>query len=354
MKLLDTLSGNYVITLFLFAIVMKLVLLPMGIKQQKNQIKQASLRPKEMAIRKKYAGRNDKATQQKMQQDIMDLYQRENYNPMGGCLPMLLQMVIVIILYQIIQNPLTYICELSKEAINVIEVVFKDAVADTSRGQLGYISAIIANKPDFSTMDFSAFPEIAQPVSDSVRAELANLVLPNFNFFTINLSATPSFTSFNWLLTVPVLVFISQYGTMKLSRKFTYQPEQQGDAAKSMALMDITMPLMSVWFSFMLPAILGVYWVMQSILSLVQTIILSKCMPLPRFTEEDYKKAERELKGKATKASHSGEGSGKKVRSLHHIDDDDDVPAVPPAKEELKKDSVIEPAPLKEDDREEK
>ena len=67
MKMLDMLSGNYVVTLFLFAIVMKLVLLPMGIKQQKNQIKQAALRPKEMAIRKKYAGRTDKATQQKMQ-----------------------------------------------------------------------------------------------------------------------------------------------------------------------------------------------------------------------------------------------------------------------------------------------
>ncbi len=331
------LSGNYVVTLFLFAIVMKLVLLPMGIKQQKNQIKQAALRPKEMAIRKKYAGRTDKATQQKMQQDIMDLYQRENFNPMGGCLPLLLQMAIVLILYNIIRNPLTYICGLSADTVAEVVEAIKAVVPDYKGvDELAHISAISANG------------------LQNIPA-LQGVTLPNFNFFGLDLSATPQFTSFNWLLIVPVLVFISQYGTMKLSRKFTYQPEQQGDAAKSMALMDITMPLMSVWFSFMLPAILGVYWVMQSILSLVQTIILSKTMPLPRFTEEDYKKAEKELKGKSVKTvSSSGDGSGKKVRSLHHIDDDDDIPAVPPAKEEPKKDSVIEPAPIKEDDREEK
>lgn len=337
MKMLDMLSGNYVVTLFLFAIVMKLVLLPMGIKQQKNQIKQAALRPKEMAIRKKYAGRTDKATQQKMQQDIMDLYQRENFNPMGGCLPMLLQMAIVLILYNIIRNPLTYICGLSADTVAEVVEAIKAVVPDYKGvDELAHISAISANG------------------LQNIPA-LQGVTLPNFNFFGLDLSATPQFTSFNWLLIVPVLVFISQYGTMKLSRKFTYQPEQQGDAAKSMALMDITMPLMSVWFAFMLPAILGVYWVMQSVLSLVQTIIQAKLMPLPRFTEEDYKKAEKELKGKSVKTvSSSGDGSGKKVRSLHHIDDDDDVPATPPVKQEPKKESPIEAAPLKEDDREEK
>ena len=87
------LTDNYMVALLFFAIVVKLVLFPIGIKTQKNMVKQASLRPKEMAIRAKYAGRTDQATQQKMQEETMELYKRENFNPAGGCLPLLLQLL---------------------------------------------------------------------------------------------------------------------------------------------------------------------------------------------------------------------------------------------------------------------
>ena len=100
-KLCYGLTQNYAVTLFLFSLVLQLLLLPFGIKQQKNTVKQASLRPKEMAIRKKYAGRTDQATQQKLNNEIMDLYQRENFNPMGGCLPLLIQMPILFSLYNV-------------------------------------------------------------------------------------------------------------------------------------------------------------------------------------------------------------------------------------------------------------
>ena len=100
---------QYLLTLLLFAIVVKLVLFPFGVKQQKNSLKQARVRPKEMAIRRKYAGRNDRATQQKMSEEIMRLYQEENVNPMGGCLPLLIQMPVLFALYDVIRNPLTYI-----------------------------------------------------------------------------------------------------------------------------------------------------------------------------------------------------------------------------------------------------
>ena len=73
----DLAGGNFLVGLIVFAIIIKVVLLPFGIKQQKNSIRQAKMRPKEMAIRKKYAGRTDKATQQKMQNEIMEMYQKE-------------------------------------------------------------------------------------------------------------------------------------------------------------------------------------------------------------------------------------------------------------------------------------
>ena len=76
--------GSYVVALFIFAILIEILMLPFGIKQQKNSIKQAMLRPKEMSIRKKYAGRNDQPTQQKVSQEIQELYQKEGFNPMSG------------------------------------------------------------------------------------------------------------------------------------------------------------------------------------------------------------------------------------------------------------------------------
>ena len=94
-------NNNYAISLFLFAICVKIVMLPLSIKQQKNQIKGAKLRPKIMAIEKKYAGRNDRPTLQKKQNEIMELQQKEGYSPLSGCLPLLIQLPIIMALYNI-------------------------------------------------------------------------------------------------------------------------------------------------------------------------------------------------------------------------------------------------------------
>ncbi|MBE6678219.1 MAG: membrane protein insertase YidC [Ruminococcaceae bacterium] len=109
MKLCYSISfNNYIITLFIFALVMQVILFPFGIKQQKSSVKLASIRPKEMAIREKYRGRNDRATQQKMQTEIQQMYQAEGYSPTAGCLPLLVQMPIIFALFGVVRMPLSY------------------------------------------------------------------------------------------------------------------------------------------------------------------------------------------------------------------------------------------------------
>ena len=119
-------SGNYVIAMVLYAVLIKLVLFPFGLKQQKNMVKQAALRPKEMAIRKRYAGRDDKKTQMKMQEDLQKLYQAEGFNPMAGCGPMLLQLPVIWILYRIVYGPLLYIGKAGKETLAY--AIYNDAL----------------------------------------------------------------------------------------------------------------------------------------------------------------------------------------------------------------------------------
>ena len=113
LKWCNNLVGNqYLLALLLFAVIVEIALLPLGISQQRKSRKQAKLRPKEMAIRKKYNGRDDQQSKQKMSLEIQEMYQKEGFNPMSGCLPMLIQLPIIIALYNIVMNPLKYICNL--------------------------------------------------------------------------------------------------------------------------------------------------------------------------------------------------------------------------------------------------
>jgi YidC/Oxa1 family membrane protein insertase len=123
-KWLYSLLSNYFVAILLFAVILKLVMFPVGIKQQKNSQKQAALRPKENVIRKKYAGRNDRATQMKMNTEIQELYQKENFSPLGGCLPMMVQMLVLLAVYAVIRAPLTFTAPLpTMDGFNTVQSV---------------------------------------------------------------------------------------------------------------------------------------------------------------------------------------------------------------------------------------
>ena len=162
---------------------------------------------------------------------------------------------------------------------------------------------------------------------------------------------------------IPVITFIVYVAGQKITMKFTYQsPESQdAQAQMSMKIMTWTMPLLSVYIEFQMAAAIGVYWVFRQIIFVVEKIIIAKLMPVPRFTEEDYKEAERQLglsnKQKKREAKEQS-GEKKKVRSLHHIDDEEYLERHPEQRsdgelveKEHADDSPIDKAPLKKDDK---
>ena len=359
---LDSWTGSYMIALFIFALTIEILLLPLGIKQQKTSIKTAKLRPKEMAIQKKYAGRNDRPTMQKMQQEIMELRQREGVGQLGGCLTMLIQLPIILALYQIVIDPLHYVVHISKDAISVIA---KFIEYDMAKGTIGMVSKLremgiegLAGLKSFTAEG------ITSAASMNAYTEIAGVFdkLPDFGVFggALDLGAVPSFKVFNLLLLVPVLTFVVYFFSMKLTRKFTYQPSMgTAEEAKAMGcsntIMDVIMPLFSVYITFVVPAAVGIYWIFKSILSTVKQFLLYKTMPMPTFTEEDYKAAEKEMKGKGRRDTGAERDPGRpRPRSLHHIDDEDydeNGEYKPVAKEpEVKaSETPVGAAPLKED-----
>lgn len=363
-------AGNsYLWALLFFALAMQIVLLPLAIKQQRSQIMMAKIKPKEMAIREKYRGRTDRVTQQKMTMEIQEMYQKEGYNQFSGCLPLLIQLPIILILFTIVRQPITYASNLLDNNSNFVkdnaaialefyqvekEALIKDkfasekeynelvALIDTYQSELGsekqkdknekgfYVynvkdgalidestlsRLIIDGKEDLNALveegkiDSSILKTFEDTKLDSYRESL-----PNYKIFGLNLINEPDFGANIWLMIVPVLVFLSSWLSTKIMRKFNpAQTDANGNPVGGGLFMEVGMPLMSAIFAYSFSAAIGVYWIWRTVLGIVQSFILAKVMPIPAVTEEQIAEARREMKIKQKK---------KKVITIE-VDEDD-------------------------------
>ena len=369
--------GSYILSLFIFAVLVKILLFWFSYKQQKSMVKQAYFKPKERAIRNTYKGRTDQATMQKMNQEIMDAQQKEGVSMFGGCLPLLIQMPIIMLLYEVIRNPLHYVAEYSTTTINALKnVLYYNGL--TTNAAIAELDMVAVLRDNAQAYDFSNILDMADHMKDGVIADL-----PNFYMFGnyVDLSVTPAIT-FEWpkvlYLLIPIITFLALYFSMKINRKLTGAAtapaggdENAPDMGMVNGVMDMAMPAMSTMITFMVPSVLGVYWIFNNLLGTVQQFILKKMLPFPVFTEEDYKQAEREYnKGKDVKKKKKTEEESApnpnrpKVKSLHHIDDDDeDYPVLPPLKEgpvksaeeeKKKKKGKVDKASMKKEDEKDK
>ena len=331
MGFFNSITGSYALALLLFALSVKILMLPFAIKQQKTQIKGVRLRPKILLIEQKYAGRNDQVTLRKKQEEIMQLQQSEGYSPLAGCLPLLIQFPILIGLYNVIRSPLSYICKLSDTVVQKLNEVVLGGAADVKISkidQIGIIGKLHQN-----------FDEYAHVFTEN-NVDFTAADLPNISLFGLNLAERPSITNPSWLLVIPILSFVFAFLSVRLTRIFSGAAQMQTTTSEqqmSMKIMDFTMPAMSLFISFMVSGALGVYWIYQSIITSIQVVILAKCMPLPKYTDEELAMMAKAIKkGTAENPARQGYGftsvkNGERPRSLHHIDDDDeDIPRVAP------------------------
>lgn len=324
------LTHNYVVSLLLFALVFQLVLFPLGWKQQKNMVKQAMLRPQEMAIRKKYAGRNDQKTMQRMQNELMELQQKNGYSPLAGCLPMLVQMIIIFPLYWVVIRPLQYCGGLTYSTCyslaNALELPFAKGQPASTTFQVDIARRLSEGwRPDAALVDSDG-----KNVLDAVNAMINRFGgdIPNATLFGVDVGVNP-FDALKsaswWLIFIPILNLGLMYLSQFISKKLNYQSVQQETQQKagSMKIMMYVLPLMTFFVTANFASAIGIYWIFRTILSMAQQFILYKVMPYPTFTEEDYKQAEKDFKKGITAPSSSRVIPEREYRSLHHIDDDD-------------------------------
>jgi YidC/Oxa1 family membrane protein insertase len=243
------------------------------------------------------------------------------------------------ILYNIVIDPIQYVLGGTASFANALKTFFTASQAagglgmtlKSTNGTIEVLSQL--RGADFSALSNFEFFNNGGDVFNKL-AEFSGKI-PSFNVGPINFGFTPSFKENFLLLIVPVLTFIVYFFSMKVTKKFTYQPtqnEQAPGAGCSTKMMEYYMPIVSTFFCFMVPGAVGIYWVFRSVIMTIKQFIMSKVMPLPKFTEEDYKAAERELgtskkpqrKRKNTDGTSDLDPNRERPRSLHHIDDDDE------------------------------
>ncbi len=258
---LYSLSGSYLLSIFLLTLVVRLLILPASIKQQKNSAKQVRLQTKVNKIKQKYAG-----NQQKIQEETQALYQREGFSAANmGCTSMLIPMIVMIGLYGVIYTPLTSVLRFNSTTIAKIQEVMGLVVDKSTRNTIEL--TMLSKFGDFKD-------KLADVISSGELQELFELK-ENFTFLGMDLTATPNVKEMNILWLIPILSF----ATAMVSSIFMYmkQKKQNPEMAKNptMGCMTFMSPMMSLWFAFILPAGVGVYWIMSNIISFVQQVALS-------------------------------------------------------------------------------
>ena len=303
------LTTNYGAALIIFAIILKLILFPASAKAKKSTMKMSRLTPRVQAIQKKYAG-----DQQKINEATQALYREEGVSMGGGCLWSLLPLFILIPLYAVVRQPITYMLHESAEVAGKIVSVIKTALPDAF-GKNNYYDQMIAAP---------LIPQFVEQLKDSITNP-ATLEGLNFNFLGIDLGVVPTFNVFKWKVwnwanigafLLPVLSAGGQVLSMFISQRMNNslvtnekgiedkETAKNSQANQNSKMMMYMMPLMSLWIGFTVPGALSLYWLIQGLVSTVQDIYLTKkyrkiydaedAVRLARAMEEEAIEAEKE------------------------------------------------------------
>ena len=259
MWLVYTVIPNYAIALLLFTVLTKLMLVPLSIKQQKGSVKMQIMQPKIQELQTKY-----KNNPQKMQEELQELYKRENYSMTAGCLPMLVQFPILFGLIDVVYKPLSHIVRVPAEALAQIKTICVDTLGVQLQAyapQLDMFNAVKANP--------AAFASIGEGLIDKISALDMTMHL---GFATIDLTAIPTM-AFNILVLVPILSGATAFLMSWISMRVNPSSAEMGGSMKVMMYM---MPLMSLWFTFAVPVGVGMYWIYSNLVGCVQTVLLNK------------------------------------------------------------------------------
>ena len=277
LNFINNFVGNYGLAIIMFTILIKIIMLPLSIKQQRTMKKSSELQEKMKVLQFKY--KNDP---EKLNREMMDLYKKENMSPFSGCLSTIIQFILLISIFYMVRCPLTYMEKIDKTQIESYVQQLKD---DGMPVNQSYSEIDIIREVDYLK---EKFPE-------DENLEKINL---NMNFCGLDLSKIPQQNLGDWTVyIIPVLYIISTFISMRITtsmqnkdkkndgviditenkeEKEEEKNEMEDAMAQSNKMMSWMMPIMSVSISLVAPLGLALYWLVNNILMIGERLVLDK------------------------------------------------------------------------------
>lgn len=284
--------NSYGVALILFALVVKVILFPLSLKGKRSMIQMNLLSGKMQKLQKQYG-----KDQQRYQLEVQKLYEKENVNPMGGCLWSMIPLFILLPLYAIIRQPLKYMMGLTPDQIGAVANSLNWASAAVGHGW-------IKEAADFANVGYNQMylaslitPENLSAVQAAAGETLKAIFPINFSFLGVNMALIPKLKfwvdglmGFGLFLVPVVSAATSVLFSVIMQKTNSMNGQQNAQANSTNKAMMLVTPLMSLWIGFSMPASLSVYWIANNVFGLGQEIICG------RMLKKDYEAAAEEAK----------------------------------------------------------
>lgn len=290
MRMLYQMIPNFAVTMIVFTVIIKLLMLPLMIKQQKSMAKMSVFTPMINEIQQKY-----KNNQEKMQEEMVKLQQEYGYSPTAGCLPMLVNMLVLFGMVEVVYRPVQYILGIPKDAISAACTALGIA-ANGAAAQTGLIEAIHAG--------------LASGVDTGLTTEqLSSIANFNTSFLGMDMCTIPGF-SFSLIMIFPIIAAVTMCISQVLSTKMS---GQQAQMQGSMKVMMLVMNLMFVTFCFNAPVGFSLYYGVSNVVQIFQSYVTYKIYSPEKFKAQYEAELAAKRAEKKKKRTVTVEQNGKQV-----------------------------------------
>ena len=285
---------NIGVCIIFFTLIVKVLMFPLTVKQQKFSKMNTVMQPELQAIQKKYKGKSDQESMMKMNVETNAVYEKYGVSMTGGCLQLVIQLPILLALYQVIYHIPAYVNSVGSVFYDITDKLLGTVGGNlqTLAGQLNefatahsvsmsMISNFATEPTNSKVVDFlyklnPAQWQLLQDQYPVIETSSIELIERMNSFLGINLATTPwqgFMPNIGWIL--PVLAGLSQWYSTRLMSS-TQNLSDDNPSASMMKQMNIMMPLMSVFFCFTLPSGIGIYWIAQSVFMIIQQWIINR------------------------------------------------------------------------------
>jgi len=305
--------ANIGLCIIAFVIVVKLILLPFTIKQQKFTKVSAIMNPELQAVQKKYKDKKDQDSIMKMREETNAIYEKYGTSPTGSCLPMLIQMPILFALYRVILNIPAYVPQIKNLYMNIVNSVGEsNLITFLDDEKVQSADSIIDKLTSFGPDNWNKLKETFAASSDVIIQNQDKIDSLN-SFLGINLSQSP-ISMMGFALIIPIMSALAQWYSTKLMTSSQQTSMEGNPMGSSMKVMNMTMPIISGVICLTMPAGAGLYWIMGSVIQVIQQIAINAYFKKADINDIIKKNIEKKNKKRAKKGL-----PPQKVTNIAHV-----------------------------------